>query len=59
MTAYVADPFAPRRRATREVRVGDVGVGGSNPVRVQSMTTTDTLDTAATVDQAERLAAAG
>ncbi len=60
MTAsFVASPFAPRRRATREVRVGSVGLGGRNPIRVQSMTTTDTRDTTATADQAERLAAAG
>jgi (E)-4-hydroxy-3-methylbut-2-enyl-diphosphate synthase len=41
------------------VRVGEVGVGGANPIRIQSMTTTDTLDAKATADQAERLAAAG
>ena len=57
--AFTRDPFAPRRRHTREVRVGDVGVGGENPIRVQSMTTTNTLDTRATVDQCERLVAAG
>jgi (E)-4-hydroxy-3-methylbut-2-enyl-diphosphate synthase len=57
--AFTRDPFVPRRRHTREVRVGDVGVGGGNPIRVQSMTTTDTLDTRATVDQCERLVAAG
>ncbi len=56
---YVADPYLPRRRATAEVRVGDVGVGGANPLRVQSMTTTDTMDTRATADQAERMVAAG
>jgi (E)-4-hydroxy-3-methylbut-2-enyl-diphosphate synthase len=56
---FPGDPFAPRRRPTFEVRVGAVGVGGANPIRVQSMTTTDTLDVAATADQAERLAAAG
>ena len=56
---YVASPFAPRRRATRVVRVGDVAIGGAHPIRVQSMTTTDTQDTRATADQAERLAAAG
>jgi (E)-4-hydroxy-3-methylbut-2-enyl-diphosphate synthase len=56
---YAASPFVWRRRATREVRVGDVGVGGTNPIRVQSMTTTDTRDVAATVAQCERLAAAG
>jgi (E)-4-hydroxy-3-methylbut-2-enyl-diphosphate synthase len=56
---YVASPFAFARRATREVRVGEVGIGGANPIRIQSMTTTDTLDTAATAAQVERLAAAG
>jgi (E)-4-hydroxy-3-methylbut-2-enyl-diphosphate synthase len=57
--AFVPDSFRPRRRRTFEVRIGDVGVGGANPLRVQSMTTTDTLDVRATADQAERLAAAG
>jgi len=41
------------------VRVGDVGIGGSNPIRIQSMTTTDTRDTRATADQVEVLADAG
>ena len=60
MTArYAASPFVWRRRLTREVRIGDVGVGGSNPIRIQSMTTTDTRDTAATVAQASLLVAAG
>ena len=57
--SYVADPFRPERRATRVVRVGSVAVGGDHPIRVQSMTTTDTLDTEATADQTERLVAAG
>jgi (E)-4-hydroxy-3-methylbut-2-enyl-diphosphate synthase len=57
--AFVADVFAPRRRLTRAVRIGDVAVGGDNPIRVQSMTTTDTLDTQGTVEQTERLVAAG
>jgi len=39
--------------------VGDLVIGGDHPIRVQSMTTTDTQDTAATVAQAEQLAAAG
>jgi len=56
---YVASPFAPRRRLTRVVTVGGVAIGGANPIRVQSMTTTNTLDTRATADQAERLAAVG
>ena len=56
---FVANPFAPTRRATFEVNVGDVGIGGENPLRVQSMTTTDTLDTQGTVAQTERLVDAG
>ena len=56
---YVVDPFAARRRPTREVMVGDVGIGGANPIRVQSMTTTDTMDTAGTVAQTEALADVG
>jgi (E)-4-hydroxy-3-methylbut-2-enyl-diphosphate synthase len=59
MFAYVEDPFSPRRRATREVCVGEVRVGAKNPIRIQSMTTTDTCDVAATADQLERLADAG
>jgi len=47
------------RRATHLVMVGDVGVGGASPVSVQSMTTTDTRDPAATIAQIERLAEAG
>ncbi len=56
---YITDPFAPHRRRTREVRIGDVGIGGSNPIRIQSMTTTDTRNTQATADQTELLAATG
>ncbi|NGX44950.1 MAG: 4-hydroxy-3-methylbut-2-en-1-yl diphosphate synthase (ferredoxin) [Chlamydiae bacterium] len=44
---------------TREVKVGSVGVGGDNPVRVQSMTTSDTRDAKATIDQIVRLADCG
>jgi (E)-4-hydroxy-3-methylbut-2-enyl-diphosphate synthase len=58
-TPAAAGPFVWRRRPTREVKIGSVGVGGANPIRVQSMTTTDTQDTAATVQQCERLVAAG
>ena len=47
------------RRLTRVVNVGGVAVGGNNPIRVQSMTTSDTEDIAATVAQAIRLAEAG
>ena len=59
MSGWVESPYAPRRRATFEVRVGDVGIGGGSPIRVQSMTTTDTLDTQGTADQIERLVDAG
>jgi (E)-4-hydroxy-3-methylbut-2-enyl-diphosphate synthase len=57
--AYCASRFHTVRRPTREVAVGPVGVGGSNPVRVQSMTTSDTQDVAATVRQSVALAEVG
>src|SRR5438552_15576970 len=47
------------RHKTREVRVGTVIVGGDNPIWVQSMTTPDTHDLKATVDQIHRLEEAG
>ena len=47
------------RLASREVMVGNIGIGGNNPIRVQSMTTTDTMDTKATVEQAVRMIDAG
>lgn len=56
---FTANPFWPIRRPTRTVRVGDVGIGGRNPIRIQSMTTTSTQDTKASADQIERLVAAG
>jgi (E)-4-hydroxy-3-methylbut-2-enyl-diphosphate synthase len=57
--SYVKDLLNYQRRRTREVRVGKVGVGGDNPVRVQSMLTSDTLDTEACVAEALGLVAAG
>ena len=47
------------RFTTREVMVGNVGIGGNNPIRVQSMTTTDTMDTKGTVEQSIRMIEAG
>lgn len=47
------------RWKTREVLVGHVGVGGDNPIRIQSMTTSSTRDIEATIDQIVRLADAG
>ena len=52
-------PFASGRRVTREVMVGRVGVGGANPIRVQSMITCDTMDTEASIAQTMELAAVG
>lgn len=51
--------FDYKRRPTIEVNVGGVIVGGDNPVRLQSMTNTSTMDTRASVDQCERIARAG
>ena len=48
-----------RRRPTRVVRIGDVPLGGTHPIRVQSMTTPATTDTEATVAQIARLVEAG
>lgn len=47
------------RFKTREVNVGDIPLGGNNPIRIQSMTTTDTMDTIGTVNQAIRMIEAG
>ncbi len=54
-----ADPAANGRRLTRQVMVGNVGVGGRNPIRVQSMITCDTMDTAACIAQTRELASVG
>src|SRR5881227_3336876 len=56
---YCENPMAYRRRATREVMVGRVGVGAANPIRVQSMITCDTMDTEASIAQTMELAAVG
>lgn len=47
------------RYQTREVTIGDIPLGGSNPIRIQSMTTTDTMNTTATVEQTIRMVEAG
>lgn len=48
-----------QRYKTREVYIGDVPLGGNNPIRIQSMTTTDTMDTVKTVEQTIRMVEAG
>ena len=52
-------PVAINRKKTRRISLGAVPVGGLTPISVQSMTTTDTRDVAATVAQIRRLEAAG
>lgn len=47
------------RYRTREVFIGDIPLGGSNPIRIQSMTTTDTMNTIATVEQTIRMINSG
>src|ERR1700757_1174554 len=57
--SYCPNPFRYQRRKTRDVRVGNVGIGGDNPIRVQSMITCDTMDTEASIQQTIDLAEAG
>ena len=56
---YCNDLNQTSRFITREVRIGDLLLGGNQPIRVQSMTTTDTMDTIATVEQSIRMIEAG
>ncbi len=56
---HCPDLFRYNRRLTREVQVGNLGLGGGNPIRIQSMLTAATLDTAACVKEALALAEAG
>ena len=56
---YCPDLFSYQRRESREVMVGNVGIGGENPIRIQSMITSDTRDVEASVKQVLDLAEAG
>ncbi|ASS50703.1 MAG: 4-hydroxy-3-methylbut-2-en-1-yl diphosphate synthase [Candidatus Fluviicola riflensis] len=56
---FCDDLFNRKRFNTREVKVGITAIGGNNPIRVQSMTTTDTMDTAGSVEQSIRMIDAG
>jgi (E)-4-hydroxy-3-methylbut-2-enyl-diphosphate synthase len=56
---YKAFLSVPRTFKTREVKVGGVAIGGGNPVRIQSMTTSNTRDVEQTIEQVMRLADAG
>ncbi len=57
--SYCVSRFQTVRRPTLEVNVGGIFVGGTNPIRIQSMTTSDTQDVAATVKQSIALAEVG
>jgi (E)-4-hydroxy-3-methylbut-2-enyl-diphosphate synthase len=59
MNSYCESLSTYKRLKTREVKVGNLTIGGDNPVRIQTMTTTDTMDTKATVEQTIRCIQAG
>ncbi|MFN5911693.1 MAG: (E)-4-hydroxy-3-methylbut-2-enyl-diphosphate synthase [Bacteroidota bacterium] len=56
---YCVDLLNRKRLPTLEVQIGKVRLGGENPIRLQSMTTTDTMDTSASVEQSIRMIDAG
>ena len=59
MQLYCESLTEYKRLFTREVRIGDLVLGNFHPIRVQTMTTTDTMDTMATVEQSIRCIEAG
>ncbi|GAB4419138.1 MAG: 4-hydroxy-3-methylbut-2-en-1-yl diphosphate synthase [Bacteroidia bacterium] len=59
LTSYTLQHLRYQRILSREVHIGDVPLGGANPIRIQSMTTTDTMDTLGTVEQAIRMVETG
>jgi len=59
MQSYTASLTSYKRLKTREVKVGNLLLGNDHPVRIQTMTTTDTMDTLATVEQSIRCIEAG
>ena len=59
MSISAIDLFNYRRRATSVVHIGAVDMGGDHPIRIQSMTTTNTNDTEGCVEQAKRIIDAG
>ena len=59
MQLYCSSLTSYQRLKTREVKIGDLVLGNYNPIRVQTMTTTDTMDTIATVEQTIRCVDAG
>jgi (E)-4-hydroxy-3-methylbut-2-enyl-diphosphate synthase len=59
MQFYSESLTSYKRLPTREVKVGDLLLGNGHPIRIQTMTTTDTMDTMATVEQSIRCIEAG
>ncbi len=59
MSNYCPDYYQRKRYKTRVATIGNVLLGGENPVRVQSMTTADTMDTEKSVDESIRMIDAG
>src|SRR3954464_11251228 len=59
MQSYCESLSEYKRLKTREVKIGDLLIGNFNPVRIQTMTTTDTMNTLGTVEQAIRCIEAG
>jgi (E)-4-hydroxy-3-methylbut-2-enyl-diphosphate synthase len=59
MQLYCESLTEYKRLATKEVKVGDLLLGNFHPIRIQTMTTTDTMDTLATVEQSIRCIEAG
>jgi len=56
---YCNSLTAYSRYQSRVVQIGDLALGGDNPIRIQSMTTTDTMNTLATVEQSIRMIESG
>ena len=52
---YCNDYYNRSRNQTKEVKVGNIFIGGDAPIRVQSMTTADTMDTQKSVDESIRM----
>ena len=59
LSKYCVDYFNRQRFETREISIGNIKIGGNQPIRPQSMTTTDTMDTDKSVEQSIRMIDAG
>ena len=59
MNQFIENPYNYQRFKTRIVKIGNTALGGDNPIRIQSMTNTDTMNTDATVAQSIRMIEAG